>query len=430
MLRIISVLLLLIISDITFASVSSQTYPATRSTTYVNYFSGNSGSSYTYSNPVDACTAYATQFYSTGTAGNGGMTYTYLSYSLNSYGQAQCLYNYKVWGVSQTGTKSYTAGYQQVYPYVCSAGDSLSGTTCTTQVDSCKSYSGQSGYFWVSKKAAPATVCSGTCLANISGTWGDAPDADPAAYTQHQYTYTGATGECTSDSGFADAATAAESNAAVAEKERLAKIQKAIDDAITACGGVGYYTSGTFNGETVIACTNQDKKTETTTTTTTSGATTTTANTSTTTNNNGQTTTVKPDGTSTTTGGTTTSSGKTSTSTTTTNPDGSTTTTTTASGATGTCSESDMKGTVGCADMGEIPDTADVPSDEEDFGLGSYTPWGSSSSACPAPPVVNGHIIDNSDQCSFFSKLKPFIIAAGFLIAVYISLGIRSSGGD
>lgn len=423
MLRIISGLLLLIISQISIASLSQSlsTVPAVKITALWHVSSPYFGAGST--DVVTACKQY--------NGVHSGYTYTYVSnngsqciYDLGGFTSVQSLYSVTL----SPPLYSCSSGYLSDSAGVASS----SGQFCTTSssVDSCTSYAGQSGYFWVSKKSAPSTVCSGTCLATISGTWGDSPDVDPAAYTQHQYTYTGATGECTSDSGFTDAATAAESNAAVAEKERLAKVQKAIDDAITACGGVGFYTSGTFNGETVIACTNQDKKTETTTTTTTSGATTTTANTSTTTNNNGQTTTVKPDGTSTTTGGTTTSSGKTSTSTTTTNPDGSTTTTTTASGATGTCSESDMKGTVGCADMGEIPDTADVPSDEEDSGLGSYTPWGSSSSACPAPPIVNGHIIDNSDQCSFFSKLKPFIIAAGFLIAVYISLGIRSSGGD
>lgn len=435
MLRIISVLLLLIISQISFASVSTNNsiVSATATTNYSVIVYKISTQSINYSTAEASCRAYVASL----SLATPSHTFLYTSSSSGSYNVSFGRCNYTNDGAS-TNVPIYL--YKTtVTTYSCSSGvlsdssgvPSSSGQFCntTTTVDSCASYAGQSGYFWVNKVNPPSTICSGTCLAS-SGVVAGFPDADPLSWIYLRYTYTGETSGCSSDSGFTDEANAAASNSAAAERERLAKIQKAIDDAIASCGGVGFYTTGSFNGSTVVSCTNQDKKTNSTTTTTTSGATSTTTDTSTTTSNNGKTTTVNSDGTSTTTGSTTTSSSKTSTTTTKTNPDGSTTTTTTEEGDTGACDSSDMSGTVGCAEMGEVPEADDIPSSEEDSGLGSYTPWGSSSSGCPAPPVVNGHIIDNSDQCTFFSKLKPFIIAAGFLIAVYISLGIRSSGGD
>lgn len=348
MLRIISGLLLLIISQISFASISTSTdtIPATSSQPVIN--SSTDFSSYCAAFIESSNSSFTYSFDHATTDGSYIYCYQKTVRLSDSYTSVSFIYRITVSSLSPI--------------YSCLSGYTLSGTNCTKQntVDSCSSYAGQSGYFWVNKVSPPSTICSGTCLASAVAVAGF-PDADPLSWQYLQYTYTGETSGCSADSGFTDDATAAAANAAAAERERLAKIQKAIDDAITACGGTGHYTIGTFNGNTVVSCkesTAQSTANNSTTTSTTTNAdnsttttTTTTTNNSTTTNNN-TTTTVNSDGSTTTTGGSssgglssggssggisggsTAGTSGTTTTTTTTNPDGSTTSTTSSASST------------------------------------------------------------------------------------------------
>lgn len=231
MLRIISVLFLLIISQITFASISSSTEtiaatPPSGTKTVWRYL----GHDYEFNDFQSFCVA----------KGFANSSLNFINWDGNLY----CNNSFAAYPTTTSDTA-----------YTCPAGYALSGTNCTKEssVDSCTSYAGQSGYFWVNKVNPPSTICSGTCLASAVTVAGF-PDADPLSWQYLQYTYTGATSGCSADSGFTDEATAAAANAAAAERERLAKIQKAIDDAIASCGGTGHYTTGTFNGNTVITC--------------------------------------------------------------------------------------------------------------------------------------------------------------------------------
>ena len=244
MLRIISGLLLLIISQFAFASTSTSTETISATSALVYKYS----SSINYSTCAASLGSDANQAVAMAKSCDGlssvintscnpdSTNYTFVQSEAGS-----CVYH----GYTKSGhVFAYNVFADKVLTfygnsYSCLSGYTLSGTNCTKEitVDSCTSQAGQSALFWVSKKSAPATICSGTCLANISGSWGDLPDADPDSYTQHQYTYTGATGECTSDTGFTDDATASAANESAAERERLAKIQQAISDAKAACGG-------------------------------------------------------------------------------------------------------------------------------------------------------------------------------------------------
>lgn len=344
MLRIISGLLLLIISQFTFASVSTTTETILATATAQVISSNTDFSSYCASK-VNSSTSDFTHSFSRGST-DGVYIYCWENTIRLSDG-----YTY------ESSVDSIKISTLPII-YSCPSGYILSGTNCNKEntVDSCTSYSGQSGYFWVNKVNPPSSICSGTCLASAVAVAGF-PDADPLSWQYLQYTYTGQTSGCSADSGFTDDATAAAANAAAAERERLAKIKKAIDDAITACGGTGHYTIGTFNGNTVVSCkesTAQSTANNSTTTSTTTNVdnsttttTTTTTNNSTTTNNN-TTTTVNSDGSTTTTGGSssggsssggasggsTAGTSGTTTTVTTTNPDGSTTSTTSSASST------------------------------------------------------------------------------------------------
>lgn len=360
MLRIISGLLLLIISQFTFASVSTttETIPATATAQVIS--SNTDFSSYCASK-VDSSTSNFTYSFSRGST-DGVYIYCWQNSIRLSDGYT-----------SESSVGSIKISTLPII-YSCPSGYILSGTNCNKEnsIDSCATFAGQSGYFWVNKVNPPSNICSGTCLASAVAVAGF-PDADPLSWQYLQYTYTGATSGCSADSGFTDDATAAADNTAAVERERLAKIQKAIDDAITACGGTGHYTTGTFNGNTVITCkdstaqntannstttsttNNNDGSTTTTTTTTTNNSTTTNNNTSTTVNSDGSTTTTggSSSGSSSgsgggTSGGSTAGTSGTTTTTTTTNPDGSTTSTTSSASSTtlpGTAADYDYKDT-------------------------------------------------------------------------------------
>ncbi len=342
MLRIISGLILLIISQISFASISTstETIPATASAPYQPYL-------ISYSSEVSG-----------NISGTHSLSYYYSTPLTLTVSGKSCLATWSelmagCW--TSDGSRHPTAQISiygtSAVDYTCPSGYTLSGTNCTkdVSVDSCASFKGQKFYAYTLADTTDS-VCEGTCGASF----GAASFGPTDVYQEASYIYTGTTDGCTTDTPTVDAATAQAANL-------RAKIQKAIDDAIAACGGAGHYTTGTFNGNTVISCkestaqstannstttsttTNSDNSTTTTTTTTTNNSTTTNNNTTTTVNSDGSTTTTggsssggsssggSSGGTS---GGSTAGTSGTTTTTTTTNPDGSTTSTTSSASST------------------------------------------------------------------------------------------------
>ena len=439
MLRIISGVLLLIISQISFASVSTSVSVSSASFTLTAsgynssssvvghcYSSSYSINSYTltYSGCLSALKAKNSTAYYLAPQVSG--TSSSIDYIMATNGA-----DLGYFSTSQTLVKVYScsSGYLSDSSGVASS----SGQYCaiSTSVDSCASYAGQKTYLWVSKTNVPASVCDGTCVATV-GSYSNFPDADPTSYQGVYYTYTGQTGSCTDvNTGWVDASTAATANAAADAKALADKINKEISDAETACGGIGHYTTGQVNGATTVVCTNQDPVTNKTETTTTTSGSTTTDTTSTTTNNTGKTTTINPDGTSSTTGGTTNTSGSTTSTTTKTNPDGSTTKTTTTSGATGTCNQSDMKGTAGCAQLGDIPDVPDLPTDTVDAGSFTERAPFADSGQCPADIVITSTLkVSFLPLCNASSMIRPVLLTIAWLVAAYIMRGRNMKEDD
>jgi len=322
MLRIIGFVLLLIISRISFAD----TIAATSTPTTFYYVSGISNypntSAFSRSTPDDACNVFLDYRNSTlATTQNA----VFVSATTTS-----CNYTWSYTNSSSSTSNSASAKisiYDIKNVYMCPSGyyqSDASGTAsstaayCTKTVDACASLSGQQYILNVSVTNTPVEVCFDKCIASkqVSGSLPDSTNV----YTAATYTLTGksCTGSETGD--YVTDAVASAANTAAAETARVAKEEKA-------CGGEGYYTTGTANGSTVVTCI-------TPVTTTNSSV----QSTSTASNSDGSTTTTTTDTTgSTTTAGSSSGTGSsvssttTTTTATTTNPDGSTSTTSSSS---------------------------------------------------------------------------------------------------
>lgn len=89
---------------------------------------------------------------------------------------------------------------------------------------------------------------------------------------------------------------------------------------------------------------------------------------------------------------------------------------------------------IACAEMGELKDEK-LEVEERPVDV-SYTPWGSSTSQCPADKVIplwegQSIAISYSPVCQFASLLRPLVIALAFVTAGFIVAGItRKGGGD
>ena len=89
---------------------------------------------------------------------------------------------------------------------------------------------------------------------------------------------------------------------------------------------------------------------------------------------------------------------------------------------------------IACAEMGELKDEK-LEVEERPVDV-SYTPWGSSTSQCPADKVIplwegQSISISYSPVCQFASLLRPLVIALAFVTAGFIVAGItRKGGGD
>lgn len=88
---------------------------------------------------------------------------------------------------------------------------------------------------------------------------------------------------------------------------------------------------------------------------------------------------------------------------------------------------------IACAEFGELEDEQlDVEERPVDV---SYTPWGSSTSQCPADKVIplwdeHSLKISYSPVCQFASLLRPLVIALAFVAAGFIVAGITRKGAE
>lgn len=400
--RIISFLLMLIISQMSFAAVTTSidTVPASSSlqTVYAVQLSSSSDLSPYVSTSLSACLTYA-------------LSYAQSIYSTRSFNSAAatatstvCTIPYTINGVNFYNWSTNVRTKQDVI-YTCPFGYTLSGTSCTkeTTTDSCTELAGTVYKLNVPAAAIPMTVCFDTCTATFPFTVAiSAPGS--VGYYSYNYTLTGATCTAADEIGqYVDDATAAAGNAAQAEADRVAAVDAAIESAKAGCGGAGTYTTGTFNGATIVSCKGSDTSTtvndtsSTTTVTNEDGTTTTTTttvnNTSSSTNNS--TTTVNADGTTSGSGGSSGSTTGTTTTTVTRAPDGSVVSSSTST----TSSAEDTSGSFDAAGAGSalselLADKEDINamiesggpglpgSGSDGFGMGStwYWPTGSCTS--------------------------------------------------
>lgn len=311
MLRIISGLILLIISQFSFASLlTSNTIISASYSKVLRYASSNTSDGFIFSSPSQACSTYGATYNSNlNICEKNGITFSQIS---SSY-----VFAY----VCLSGFLSNVSGVVDSSGHYCNI---------TVTTDSCASYAGQQTYLWVSKTNVPPTVCDGTCVATVTN-YSNFPNADPLSYQGVYYTYTGQTGSCTeTNTGWVDEATATAANAAAEQREADAKLKAAQD----ACGSQGYIIDKLVTGPQSVICNSAfanlpsgalptyDPAEPTTVTSSTSGAT----SSATSTNPDGTTTTTTTTTTNTDSGSSTGSGGGSSTTTTTTvvrNPDGS-----------------------------------------------------------------------------------------------------------
>jgi hypothetical protein len=258
MLRIIGFVLLLIISRISFADTIAAT-----SSTFYSYYYNNSDShrfSGAYASDLStACVNLSSSGASSYSWVSGDYTYKISSF-IASYSNNVCSIDITFTITSVEGsvrTSSITNPnnyYNQKYGYTCPSGyyqSDASGTAsstaayCTKTVDACAALSGQQYILNVSVTNTPVEVCFDKCIASkqVSGSLPDSTNV----YTAATYTLTGksCTGSETGD--YVTDAVASAANTAAAETARVAKEEKA-------CGGEGYYTTGTANGSTVVTC--------------------------------------------------------------------------------------------------------------------------------------------------------------------------------
>lgn len=88
---------------------------------------------------------------------------------------------------------------------------------------------------------------------------------------------------------------------------------------------------------------------------------------------------------------------------------------------------------IACAEMGELKDEK-LKVEERPVDV-SYTPWGSSTSQCPADKVIplwdeHSLRISYSPICQFASLLRPLVIALAFVAAGFIVAGITRKGAE
>lgn len=88
---------------------------------------------------------------------------------------------------------------------------------------------------------------------------------------------------------------------------------------------------------------------------------------------------------------------------------------------------------IACAEMGELKEEK-LEVEERPVDV-SYTPWGSSTSQCPADKVIplwdeHSLKISYSPVCQFASLLRPLVIALAFVAAGFIVAGITRKGAE
>jgi hypothetical protein len=426
MLRIIGFVLLLIISRISFAD----TIAATSSTLITYKFLDSWGTTTLTANSTVsyalACDDLINQAngLTYKTSGGDSRSVTISSHSLTG---SSCTYSYtsvstSLGQIASSGSYTVVGSQSSAPSYVCPSGyyqSDASGTAsstaayCTKTADKCESIKGTVYSLNVSATAAPSTVCFDSCQAT-KGTTVSFPDST-AVYQALSYTMSGVSCTAADDAGtYVDDATSTAANAA-------AKAAAKVEAEKKACGGEGYYTTGTANGATVVTCI--DPKTTTSNSSTTSSSSTAEDGTTTDTTSTNSSSSTSSGLTGTTTGSTT--------STTTTvvkNPDGTTTTTTatTETSADKACSADSTD--VSCASLGEAASGA-LSTQAADMSYSAQS-WGSGSATCPKGPTVRGITISYQPFCDFLTDLRPVVLALAGLIAAYILFGVRTGSDD
>jgi len=413
MLRIIGFVLLLIISRISFADTIAAT-----SSQVKDYYSGSSSDqqlsshSDSFSGSCSKLSDYQNSVFSS--------IKSTTSSSVASSTSSVCSLLYTTGSLTQIVTLPIT--YNLVSSYSCPSGyyqSDASGTAsstaayCTKTVDKCESTKGTVYSLNVSATAAPSTVCFDSCQAT-KGTTVSFPDST-AVYQALSYTMSGVSCTASDDAGtYVDDATSTAANDA-------AKAAAKVEASKKACGGEGYYTTGTANGATVVTCI--DPKTTTSNSSTTSSSST--ADDGTTTD-----TTSTNSSSSTSSGLTGTTTGSTTSTTTTTvkNPDGTTTTTTATTETSGDKACSSDSTDVSCASLGEAA-SGTLTTQSADMSYSAQS-WGSGSATCPKGPTVRGVTISYQPFCDFLTDLRPVVLALAGLIAAYILFGVRTGGDD
>lgn len=82
---------------------------------------------------------------------------------------------------------------------------------------------------------------------------------------------------------------------------------------------------------------------------------------------------------------------------------------------------------VGCMDLGELPEDEDLPKQEQRLEF-SWTPF-ALPNTCPAPEQIElmgqVHEYDWSLTCDFAQRIRPFVLLSAFLAAYFIVMGIK-----
>lgn len=112
-------------------------------------------------------------------------------------------------------------------------------------------------------------------------------------------------------------------------------------------------------------------------------------------------------------------------------PSGGTATGSTSKEPTDFCKKNPMS--IACSEMGELKDEK-LEVEERPVDV-SYTPWGSSTSQCPADKIIplwegQSISISYSPVCQFASLLRPLVIALAFVAAGFIVAGITRKGAE
>ena len=90
-----------------------------------------------------------------------------------------------------------------------------------------------------------------------------------------------------------------------------------------------------------------------------------------------------------------------------------------------------MKGTAGCAQLGDIPDVPDLPTDTVDAGSFTERAPFADSGQCPADIVITSTLkVSFLPLCNASSMIRPVLLTIAWLVAAYIMRGRNMKEDD